>query len=94
MNNKRIENNLNYSSFGWFNKCKEISEFSHKDIKDKNLINVLWSEVRELSNKQISLVDIMAEVQANSQNQIEDLSIKIVNINEKIKELNEGLCLL
>ena len=36
----------------------------------------------------------MEEVQANSQNQIEDLSIKIVNINEKIKELNEGLCLL
>ena len=94
MINKRIENNLNYSSFGWFNNCKEISEFSHKDIKDKNLINVLWSEVRELSNKQISLLDIMEEVQANSQNQIEDLSIKIVNINEKIKELNEGVCLL
>ena len=66
MNNKRIENNLNYSSFGWFNKCKEILEFSHKDIKDKNLINVLWSEVRELSNKQISLSDIMEDVQANS----------------------------
>ena len=92
--NKKFDNNLISSPTKSFNKFKEISEFNHKDIKDNNLIKALLSEVRELSNKQISLLDLMEEIQTNTQNQIEDLNLKIVNLDGTIKELSEQLYLL
>ena len=92
--NKKFDNNLISSPTKSFNQSKEISEFNHKDIKDNNLIKALLSEVRELSNKQISLLDLMEEIQTNTQNQIEDLNLKIVNLDGTIKELSEQLYLL
>jgi len=91
--NKKFDNNLISSPIKSFSKSKEISEFNHKDI-DNNLVKALLSEVRELSNKQISLLDLMEEIQTNTQNQIEDLNVKIVNLDDTIKELNEQLYLL
>ena len=90
---KKFDDNLISSPINPFNKTKKISGFNHNDV-DNNLIKALLSEVRELSNKQISLLDLMEEIQTNTQNQIEDLNIKIFNLEDTIKELNEQLYLL
>ena len=90
-NIKKFDNHLIYSK-----NSREISNHdqSNKNIKNKGLIKELLSEVRELSNKQISLLDLMEELQANTQNQIEDLNTKIINLDNVIKDLNEELYLL
>ena len=59
-----------------------------------NLINILLTEVRALSNKQISLLDLMDEIQTNTQQQIEDLNQKIVDLDTTVKDLNHQLYIL
>jgi len=54
----------------------------------------LLTEVRALSNKQITLLDLMDEVQTNTQQQIEDLNQKIVELKTSVKDLNHQLYLL
>jgi hypothetical protein len=90
-NIKKFDNDLVYSK-----NSKEISNDNqnNKNIKNKSIIKELLSEVIELSNKQISFLDLMEELQTNTQNQIEDLNVKIVNLDDTIKELNEQLYLL
>jgi hypothetical protein len=59
-----------------------------------NLIKTLLIEVRELSNKQLSLLDLMDDIQTNTQNEINELNTKIINLDETIKDLTEQLYLL
>ena len=75
-------------------KKENIKKFEDKNIRDKNLIKSLLSEVNDLSNKQISLLDLMEEIQTNTQSQIEELNIKIFNLDNTIKELDEELYIL
>ena len=80
-----------------FNTYKENSENKHfaKNINsNKNLIKILLSEVRELSNKQLSLLDLMDDIQTNTQNQISELNAKIINLDDTIKDLTEQLYFL
>jgi polyhydroxyalkanoate synthesis regulator phasin len=58
------------------------------------LIKALLSEVRELSNKQLSLLDIMDDIQTNTQNEIKELNAKIINLDDTIKDLTEQLYFL
>jgi len=59
-----------------------------------NLINILLTEVRALSNKQISLLDLMDEIQTNTQQQIENLNQKIVDLDTTVRDLNHQLFIL
>ena len=52
------------------------------------------SEVRELSNKQLSLLDLMDDIQTNTQNEINELNTKIINLDDTIKDLTEQLYFL
>ena len=90
-NIKKFENNLIYS----INNKETLNHSqNNKDIKNKSLMKALLSQVRELSNKQISFLDLMEELQTNTQNQIEDMNMKIINLDNVIKELDEKLYIL
>ena len=64
------------------------------DVNNEYLIRALLKEIKELSNKQISLLDLMEEIQTNTQNQINNLNIKIINLDDTIEALNEQLYIL
>ena len=64
------------------------------DVNNEYLIKALLKEIKELSNKQISLLDLMEEIQTNTQNQINNLNIKIINLDDTIEALNEQLYIL
>ena len=64
------------------------------NTNDNNLIKALLSEVRELSNKQLSLLDLMDDIQTNTQNEIKELNAKIINLDDTIKDLTEQLYFL
>ena len=51
-------------------------------------MKLLLTEVRALSNKQISLLDLMDEVQTNTQQQIENLNQKIIDLDIIVRDLN------
>lgn len=96
--NKSIEDNSvinddNYKNY--FNK-KNISnnEALNNNGNNANLINILLTEVRALSKKQISLLDLMDEIQNNTQQQIEDLNQKIIDLDSTVKDLNHQLYIL
>ena len=88
--NDKAQSFLSFQSF----KNIEYKQEKHNNNNKENLIKALLSEVRELSNKQISLLDLMDEIQTNTQNQIEELNSKIINLDDTIKELNEQLYIL
>ena len=67
---------------------------SNNNSYNPNLINILLTEVRALSNKQISLLDLMDEIQTNTQQQIENLNQKIVDLDTTVKDLNHQLFIL
>ena len=79
-NNNNINNNENLNN--------------STNANNTNLINILLTEVRALSNKQISLLDLMDEIQTNTQQQIEDLNQKIVDLDTTVKDLNHQLYIL
>ena len=66
----------------------------NNDKNNANLINLLLTEVRALSNKQITLLDLMDEIQTNTQEQIENLNQKIVDLDSTVKDLNHQLYVL
>ena len=96
---KKIDYNLISSTNNKTNSLTQQADKSEdkekvKGLNNNNLIKVLLFEVRELSNKQISLLDLMEEIQTNTQNQIEYLNSKIINLDDTIKELTEELYIL
>ena len=96
---KKIDYNLISSTNNKTNSfTQQVDKYEDKEkiqeLNNNNLIKVLLSEVRELSNKQISLLDLMEEIQTNTQNQIEFLNSKIINLDDTIKELTEELYIL
>ena len=66
----------------------------NNDKNNANLINLLLTEVRALSNKQITLLDLMDEIQTNTQEQIENLNQKIIDLDSTVKDLNHQLYVL
>ena len=96
-NNNNLDKNIN-NNFEIENKniVNTINENLNNNINvnNTNLINILLTEVRALSNKQISLLDLMDEIQTNTQQQIEDLNQKIVDLDSTVKDLNHQLYVL
>ena len=85
-NKKKIYKDKNYEN----NSNNEDSN-NNININNTKLINLLLSEVRALSNKQISLLDLMDDIQSNTQQQIEDLNEKIEDLDDTVKDLNHQL---
>ena len=103
--NKKFDNNSIFSSnvkTKSFHTYKENSDNNsgnkqlskNANTNDNNLIKALLSEVRELSNKQLSLLDLMDDIQTNTQNEIKELNAKIINLDDTIKDLTEQLYFL
>ena len=92
---KKIDNDL--ENFISNEKTKSFKPYIEKNnIKNTNdcnqeLIKALLSEVRELSNKQISLLDLMDDIQTNTQKQIDVLNIKINDLNNTVQVLDQEL---
>ena len=92
--NKENNNINNISNDEIINKSNNNNTSINNDKNNTNLINLLLTEVRALSNKQITLLDLMDEIQTNSQEQIENLNQKIVDLNSTVKDLNHQLYIL
>ena len=99
-NIKKFDNDSVYSSnnkkksFDIYKENSKNKQISKNGIISNNLIKTLFLEVRELSNKQLSLLDIMDDIQTNTQNEINELNTKIINLDDTIKDLTEQLYLL
>ena len=92
--NKENNNINNISNDEIINKSNNNNTSINNDKNNTNLINLLLTEVRALSNKQITLLDLMDEIQTNTQEQIENLNQKIVDLNSTVKDLNHQLYIL
>ena len=88
-NNKNIISNEEI-----INKSNINNTSVNNDKNNTNLINLLLTEVRALSNKQITLLDLMDEIQTSNQEQIENLNQKIIDLNSTVKDLNHQLYIL
>ena len=97
--NHIVENNENnntniISNEEMIDKTNINNSSLNNNKNNTNLINLLLNEVRALSNKQITLLDLMDEIQTNTQEQIENLNQKIVDLNSTVKDLNHQLYIL
>ena len=61
------------------------------EIYDPNIINTLLSQMNSLSEKQLSLIDIMDNIQMETQGEIKDLNKRITKLEKNIEELNNEL---
>ena len=99
VDNHIVENNENnntniISNEEMIDKTNINNSSLNNNKNNTNLINLLLNEVRALSNKQITLLDLMDEIQTNTQEQIENLNQKIVDLNSTVKDLNHQLYIL
>ena len=79
MNKKNEENENN---FGFIDKNKKV---------DSILINKLLSQMNSLSAKQLSLIDVMENIQTDAQQQIQYLNNKIFSLDSLVDELTSEL---
>jgi hypothetical protein len=89
--NNKVNNYINEENNDNINNNENLKNYIYNNT---NLINILLTEVRALSNKQISLLDLIDEIQANTEQHIEDLNQKIVDLDTTVKDLNHQLYIL
>ena len=58
---------------------------------DPNIINSLLSQMNSLSEKQLSLIDVMDNIQKETQGQIKQLNKRISKLEKNLEELNSEL---
>ena len=90
--NKKKEDNNN------INKKKNMkNENNNFSVVDKNkkldsiLVNKLLSQMNNLSIKQLSLIDVMENIQTDAQQQIQSLNEKILSLDSLVDELTSEL---
>ena len=54
-------------------------------------VNVLLSQMNSLSAKQVSLLDVMENIQVESKEEIDELNQKILFLNSQVDELTNEL---
>ena len=64
---------------------------SNKKNYDPNLINTLLLQMNSLSQKQLSLIDIMDNIQMETQGQINQLNKRITKLEKNVEDLNNEL---
>ena len=74
----------------YLNKNEKIKEKT-KTIYDPNIINTLLSQMNSLSEKQLSLIDVMDNIQMETQGQIKQLNKRISKLEKNLEELNNEL---
>ena len=82
--NRQKEENIinNYKNVGPFNNNKKV---------DSILVNKLLSQMNNLSVKQLSLIDVMENIQTDAQQQIQSLNEKIFSLDSLVDELTSEL---
>jgi predicted nucleic acid-binding Zn-ribbon protein len=58
---------------------------------DPNIINSLLSQMNSLSEKQLSLIDVMDNIQMETQGQIKQLNKRISKLEKNLEELSNEL---
>ena len=64
---------------------------SNKKNYDPNLINTLLLQMNSLSQKQLSLIDVMDNIQMETQGQIKQLNKRISKLEKNVEELSNEL---
>ena len=88
---KRETNNVNK------NKQKENNKINNEGFANKSkklnsvLINKLLSQMNNLSSKQLSLIDVMENIQNDAQQQIQSLNEKIFSLDSLVDKLASEL---
>ena len=77
---------------------KDYKTYLHKIEKNKekinydpNIINSLLSQMNSLSEKQLSLIDVMDNIQMETQGHIKELNKRITKLERNIEDLNNEL---
>ena len=72
-------------------KDKVNKKESEKINYDSNIINTLLLQMNTLSQKQLSLIDIMDNIQMETQGQIKQLNKRISKLEKNVEDLNNEL---
>ena len=82
-----------YKTF--LNKNEQKSKINKKESSkgnyDSNIINNLLMQMNSLSQKQLSLIDIMDNIQMETQGQINQLNKRISKLEKNVEDLNNEL---
>ena len=70
---------------------KENKEKGESEANDPNIINTLLLQMNSLSEKQLSLIDVMDNIQMETQGQIKELNKRIAKLEKNMEELNNEL---
>ena len=90
LNDDEIDDYKNYIKRNESKKIKTKKE-NESEAYDPNIINTLLSQMNSLSEKQLSLIDVMDNIQMETQGQIKDLNKRITKLERNIEELNNEL---
>ena len=85
MDNSKMDKSKN--KFGSISKNKD----SENKTYDPNIINTLLSQMNSLSEKQLSLIDIVDNVHMETKGQIKDLNKKLSKLERYMEDLNNEL---
>ena len=89
---KKIINQKNELNYNKNNKKNNNNGFIEKNKKvDSILVNKLLSQMNNLSAKQLSLIDVMENIQTDAQQQIKYLNDKILSLDSLVDELTSEL---
>ena len=80
--NKKSEKQKNNNNIRLVDKNKKVDSF---------LINKLLSQMNNLSSKQLSLIDVMENIQTEAQQEIQSLNEKIFSLDSLVDELTSEL---
>jgi chromosome segregation ATPase len=72
-------------------KDNKINKENETETYDPNILNTLLSQMNSLSEKQLSLIDVMDNIQMETQGQIKELNKRITKLERNIEELNNEL---
>ena len=90
-----IEEKYDYKNYLKKNSEKRNSnnsvQISKNSNYDPNLIKTLLSQMNLLSEKQLSLLDVMDNIQTDTQEQIKNMNKRISKLEKNIEELNDEL---
>lgn len=70
---------------------KEKEKENENETYDANIINTLLSQMNSLSEKQLSLIDVMDNIQMETQGHIKELNKRITKLERTIEDLNNEL---
>ena len=83
--------NKNEKKKGKIKRDNEKEKENENETYDANIINTLLSQMNSLSEKQLSLIDVMDNIQMETQGHIKELNKRISKLERTIEDLNNEL---